>query len=267
MRLYTFCTPSHEILLNQWLIRSLKDDYELHIERYAQKSLPADYMSDGWIDTMLDKVEVIIRAIRENEGKIFIHSDADVQFFGRTQGVILKAIDRLDMVIQRDTIMGSVCAGFFAARGNEKNLLLWQNIREGLLKQKEKNDQDLLNDALLYRDRYTSKKARGMAHACKHLLHACNDALLRKCPVSINMNWHANAFKIKWAYLPMSFFSPGVVVRRFWQSGESFYVPEDIVIHHANWTVGIENKMAQLKYVKDIVDERRSACVKNSQDQ
>jgi len=36
-------------------------------------------------------------------------------------------------------------------------------------------------------------------------------------------------------------------------------VPKDIVMHHANWTVGIKNKIAQLEYLRDIVKGRNDS--------
>jgi hypothetical protein len=36
-------------------------------------------------------------------------------------------------------------------------------------------------------------------------------------------------------------------------------VPEGIVMHHANYVVGVEQKIAQLEYVRDIVRARSAA--------
>lgn len=39
------------------------------------------------------------------------------------------------------------------------------------------------------------------------------------------------------------------------KSGDSLSVPQEIFMYHANWTIGIQNKIAQLDYVKRILDK------------
>ena len=46
-----------------------------------------------------------------------------------------------------------------------------------------------------------------------------------------------------------------------WEPGCELNIPQDIVMHHANWTIGIENKIAQLQYVRDIVNSRDNEYV------
>lgn len=170
-------------------------------------------METGWIETMHRKIDLIIRAIKESWGDIFIHSDVDVQFFWPTEGVILKLIDEKDMVTQCNDPAGNLCAGFFACRANDRTLALWQEIKNSL-GQNNKNDQDLLNDYLRNRK---------------------------------------NRFNIHWSYLPKSFFGGGTFSGKRWEPGMDLVIPEQPVMHHANWTVGIDHKIAQLEHVRNQV--------------
>lgn len=63
---------------------------------------------------------------------------------------------------------------------------------------------------------------------------------------------------IRWDYLPITYFSGGSETERIWNPGDYMRVPEKIVMHHATWTLGIENKIAQLSYVKNIVAARNN---------
>ena len=66
----------------------------------------------------------------------------------------------------------------------------------------------------------------------------------------------SNPFHIKWGYLPIEFFGGGTLTCKIWEPGKSLPVPQNIIMHHANFTKGVDNKIAQLHYIKDIVKQR-----------
>lgn len=208
IKLYAFYTPSHKEMCEQWFLPSIQDDFELILECFDQECKSANFMEDGWMATMVHKVNIVIRGVRENMGGYFIHSDVDIQFFGSIQNAIEESLKGKDLVIQRDNPAGGACAGFFACRANQKTLALWNAVKAGLGKNR-KNDQDVLND------------------------------LLRE-----------GKFGIKWGYLPESFFGGGTFSGKRWQAGEDLKIPKNPLMHHANYTVGIPNKLAQLEYVR-----------------
>lgn len=214
IKIYVFYTPSHEELFFEWFLPTLQDDFDIVVERYAQECLSGKFMREGWIDTMLRKVDLIIRAIYENWGKIFIHSDVDVQFFKGFQKEILSLMKDYDMIIQKDNPSGQVCAGFFISRGNEKTLNLWKTIRKSMIRNPSRHDQNVLNDII-----------RG-----------------------------SNSIGISWDYLPITFFSGGTLTGKYWQPGKKIKIPKNIILHHANWTQGVKNKIAQLKFVRNLVN-------------
>ncbi len=36
-----------------------------------------------------------------------------------------------------------------------------------------------------------------------------------------------------------------------WQEGREYNLPKNILVHHANWTIGIHNKIKMMRYVRD----------------
>ena len=261
MKLYTYYTPSHAIFKDRWFLPSLKDDYELALKEFAQVgNAKQQFGTFEFNKTMGLKVNLIIDAIKENWNNLFLYSDIDVQFFHPTKDLILKAIKDRDMVIQLESCRGTLCPGFFAARGNKKNLKLWQDIRDELLRHKDKNDQDILNELLLDRASGFSIGKWKIFNIGKGFINRTKMILGKKKGYAFsNKALYGNPYNIKWDYLPMTFFCSGHVLDKCWEPGMDFAVPADIVMHHANWTIGIENKIALLEYVRNSKDPLLSA--------
>jgi hypothetical protein len=227
--LYIMYTPSHDQMCKEWFLPTLpaEDDFELVAERYEQECANGEFMASGWLQAMVHKVDVVIRGIKENWGSVFIHSDVDIQFFGSIKPIILKAMEGKDMVLQNDHPQGVVCAGFFACRGNKKTLKLWNRIKR-FLEHEIYSIQPSLNDKPLINDQDLLNK-----WICK-----------------------ANPYNIAWDYLPEVFFGGGSLTAKIWKPGDQLVIPEGIVMHHANWTIGVKNKIAQLQYVRTEVENR-----------
>jgi hypothetical protein len=226
MKLYALYTPSHELLKNTFFLPSIQDDFDIVLEFCDQTCSSAKFMGDGWTETTQRKVDLIIRAIKENWGSIFIFSDVDIQFFAPIQNTILMYMHDKDMVMQKNTPSGVLCTGFFSCRGNEKTLQLWTDVKKAMEEDKSSSDQISLN----------------------------------RC---IKRNSKKNPYNLSWGYLPNSFFGGGTLTGCEWNPGMLLPIPDDIVMHHANWTKGIKNKVAQLEYVRNAVyakKVKRSRC-------
>lgn len=216
IKLYAFYTPSHEILKNTFFLPSIQDNFEIILEFGEQTCTSARFMNEGWIDTTLHKVDLIIRAIEENWNEIFIFSDVDVQFFAPIENIIIDLMKDKDIIMQRNNPEGVLCTGFFACRGNEKTLRLWKDVKKMMQKNKIYSDQISFN-------RCIKKKSK------------------------------KNPYELTWDYLPSIFFGAGTLQAHpgyLWTPGKKLNIPSGIVMHHANWTRGIKNKIAQLKYVR-----------------
>jgi hypothetical protein len=61
---------------------------------------------------------------------------------------------------------------------------------------------------------------------------------------------------VKWAFLPKEFFTFGYYLRNWNNKDLEFKVPKNMVMHHANWVVGIENKLNLLKVVRSNFDNK-----------
>ena len=211
----------------KFLIPSIQDDFEIVSQEFDQECSTAEFYNHGWKKTTIRKVEFIINAIKENWGKIFIFSDPDIQFFKPIKQILLSIISKknLDLAIQLDKPKNSdslwpnkvACTGFFICKGNEKNLRLWEDIKLKMITS-EHSDQASFN-----------------------LLLSENN----------------NPYQLEWEYLPIEFFGGGTLTGIYWKPGKSLPVPENIAMHHANWTVGVPNKIKQLEYVKNVVELRK----------
>ncbi len=221
IKLYALYTPSHEVLKDQFFLPSIQDDFEIIFEFCEQTCQSAKFMSEGWTETTIRKVDLIIRAIEENWGSIFIFSDVDIQFFCPIKDAILQYMRNKDMVIQKNAPNGVLCSGFFACRGNEKTLQLWKDVKKTMQKNKLHSDQISLNRCI----KRHSKK---------------------------------NPYNLVWAYLPKTFFGGGTLTGHEWSPGMHLPIPQNIMMHHANWTKGIKHKIAQLVYVRNVVRKRQN---------
>ena len=224
IKLYAIYTPSHAVLKDSYFLPSLQDDFELIIEEVQQTCPSAEFMGKGWTDTTIKKVNLIIRAIEENWGEIFIFSDVDIQFFAPIKDLILSLLKDNDILMQKNCPDGVLCTGFFVCRGNEKTLQIWKDVKKIMEKRPSQSDQISFNQCI----KRNSKK---------------------------------NPYNITWDYLPDVFFGAGTLIAYpgySWNPGKRLPIPTDIVMHHANWTKGVENKIAQLKYVKKQVKKHHS---------
>ncbi len=217
IKLYAIYTPSHEILKDQFFLPSIQDDFDIVLESYDQICPNAAFMSEGWTDTTIRKVDLIIRAIHENwNDKIFIFSDVDIQFFLPIQDIIMMLMEGKDIIMQKNNPEGVLCTGFFACRGNEKTLQLWTDVKHIMETNKLQSDQISFNQC-------------------------------------IKRHSKINPYNVVWNYLPDTFFGGGTLTGCTWYPGAFLPIPHNIMMHHANWTKGIQNKIAQLNYVKEVV--------------
>lgn len=228
----TFYTPSHEVLYKNYFLPSfyksgLDKHFRLDVHEFEQESVEASYMSSGWNSTMMRKVDLILDTIDKNWGKVFVYADIDIQFFRLFAPK--EYLKDGDIVFQRNYSQEYedlckikqlrrsgqwFCAGFFIARANEAVRRLWNEVRSDMKNNPKLDDQGPLNCQLL------------------------------------------NRRELSYIGLDSIFFNPalsqgaGEPIR--WVPKQVLSIPSNIILHHANWTVGIENKIKQLDYIKSI---------------
>jgi len=219
MKLIAVYTPSHKVLLDDWFLPGLQDDFDVILHKSEIIGSGA-YMQKDWSDAVLFKCDAIIDAITKNWGEVFVYSDVDIEFFASMKNIILNAMQDKDIVCQLDSPNGVLCTGFFAAKANEQTLALWQDVRKAILI--EHRDQKAFN----------------------RLIRAQRD--------------------IRFGYLPLGFFGAGTFNDRQWHKGQPFYIPTSPVMFHANFTIGLDNKVAALKQAKKIISEGGSSIFVNN---
>jgi len=230
IKAYTLFTDSHKKFLTDYFLPTFpfRREIELTILHRPQHCKQALFETEGWKETMRDKSTCFLEKLQDcKEDEIFMFIDPDIQFFNDFYSDIMTQIDGLDILWQNDVI-GGVNTGFFAVRNNKQTRAFFKTILGNLDSKEFSQEQVLANYLLQNISRYPS-------------------------------------ISVKWQFLPKSYWTYGWVAasldpntggcRGGWKPGAlDFDIPEDIIIHHANWTSGIENKIDLLDIVKDKYD-------------
>jgi hypothetical protein len=225
-KIYTCYSGSHEEMLQKWFVGTMQDDFEVVARRLDQDCPAAEYMSAGWTDTVVQKIPLILEAIdAHEENGFFLFSDVDVQWFGPVQGRLRRLLAEhpdVDIFFQTDAWnnasgVGNLCTGFFVCKGNIRTRAFWTLVGECMSRLGEG-------------DQRTSQE------------------IIRRNVI----------LGLKVDYLPPEFWGPGSLQTSpaRWEPGMPLAPPMDILLHHANWTVGTANKVKQLEYVASVVRQR-----------
>ncbi len=215
IKLLTFFTDSHVPLYEKYFVPSyntyLKDDFELYESHYEQVCEKASYGTPGFGETMIGKLNHIIDYIDLNDENPLVFADCDIQFFNNFKDDIINELDDYDIKFQDDILV--VCAGFFICKQNQKILNFFNDIRKTLVDTVKNgmDDQQLINLFL-----------RTNKHPLKHGVLS-RDKYFTVASANGGKQWN----------------------------GSDFNIPKTILVHHGNWTVGLENKFKLLEYVKN----------------
>jgi len=223
LRVWTCWTGSHKVLLNGHFRPSLPRDMIDHSHNAVQRTPTGAYGEPGFCETCLDKVDVVLGAIEHqriyHEAEPFLYSDVDVSFFGDDVAAdLLRQLGEHDVAFQDDGPAGR-CAGFFMVRPNDRTARFFRGVRDLMV---ERNTDD----------------------------QAC-----------LNMVLEEDGCDLDHVLLDSSYFNLHNVAGRMWTPDEGKLIPESIPLvlraFHANWTVGVENKLRLLGEVRAIVDARK----------
>ena len=206
MKLITFYSKSHECLVRR-LLNSCIGEFDVKVHEIPQRGT-GYFRSPGYRETMVDKLKII----REEATEDFIFADADIVFLRPSLKIILEEMSSFDILFQNDGPHRPFCAGLFVMKINEGTLRFldtWISKSEFKLTGPnefgyDEDDQDVLNGGIIQ----TSKLSYG-----KLSLRFTNP-----CHLMGNHN------------LPL------------WD-GRKLDFPSEILVFHANWTEGIENKI------------------------
>jgi DNA-directed RNA polymerase subunit F len=191
-----------------------------------QKSATGAFQSDGFQATCLAKVGYILEVLAANlGGEPFIFSDVDVRFYGDPTADLL----------------GLLQGSGRGAAGGDSDILFQDDGPAGAC-----------TGFMVMRPtprvlEYWRKVAEWMRDTNQLDQDAANRLL-------------ETHFAPAWGLLPERYWTVG---RKggVWKPGDPVNPPADLLVHHANWTVGIENKLALLEAVRSAVEGGRSSRV------
>ena len=205
MNIYTHYSDSHKELYENYFKKTLREIYtkdEACIRSAYHKQTTA-----GWLDSMKYKLQVILQAIEENKDDYFIFADTDIVFYQPFIEDLKNAIGDGDIACQEDC--NSLCAGFFIARGNNKNKKLFTEIYN--------NFRQMVNDQV----------------ALNHFKDMVSYKFLNR----------------KKYYTIGNFFNNTDGTHK-WDGVTNIIPPTEIKIHHANYVVGVEDKIKLIKLIR-----------------
>lgn len=212
MIIYTHYSDSHKEMYENYFRTSLrnlysKDEALIKATYHSQTTSSGSFMTKGWLDSMDIKLDIILKAIYENKGKSFIFADCDIQFFKPFIKRIEQELEDCDIICQEDR--GSLCAGFFGCKSNDRTLELFTTIKDKF--------REMVNDQV----------------ALNNLKHIVKYKTLNKEEFYTIGNFFENV--------------NGTFV---WDNNTNIVPPKSIVLHHANYVIGVDNKLKLLEMIK-----------------
>jgi hypothetical protein len=218
MKLLTFYSDTHKELYEKFFVSSynkhLKESFELIDRHVIQISEKGTYGSKGFEETMFEKITLVVDNIDIDSDEPLVFADCDIQFFGDFKEDIINDLGDKDISFQANDDH-NICAGFFICKQNKRTLNFFKEVK-------------------------------------KRMLHNMENGQLRRgvSDQSI-MNQMFREGKYKLGKLnPIKYFTVAITNGPTQWNGGDFKVPKEVLMHHGNWTVGLENKFKIMEYVK-----------------
>lgn len=214
---YTLVTPSHEILLNEWFLRTLPTDCRPHL--HFVDADPVDFGTRHWHRVVAHKFDILEQAFATLPPEtIFVLSDVDIRFYRPFADEVRSRMRGLDVLFQTNRPHDPhpfryLCSGFMVICCSDAARDFFARARKTL----EQADDPRVGDQI-------------------------------SCIRVLERDSHA----IRFGLLPRRYWVPERTGSR-WVPGVTLDPPADIILHHANYTVGSTNKLAQLMAVEDII--------------
>lgn len=238
------CVPysdSHERFLKESFLQTFPFEFgvSLVIQRLPQLC-SGELFADGWRKQMIEKQRFINSCMNYSApGEILLFSDVDVRFYGPIEKDLIRSLGDRDICFMKDHNSDATgrCGGFFVLKSSEGTKNFFSKVLSRLESHTEKDvswgtsEQSTINNLL-----------------------------------SENKDIH-------WGYLPPKYYTHGLYthgIKSFseenqaglWWENKSneekqgAFVPNDILVHHANWAHGVEQKLHLLNFVSQIVAAR-----------
>ena len=212
-RIYTFYTDTHKHMYDEYFMKSVPDSFRVRTLHMPQECESGNFHAEGWMKTMMRKVDYVVDSINE------VIYDGTEWFVHADCDIQFFGDFHDDIESELDGFDmvnmddNMLCAGFFACRANSKTLNLWKSVRDNL--SKYPNDQIAMNNILPTSGVRYNKLPRFKYFNYMHTIG--HDSV-----------WDGQAdINISRSNL------------------------DSILVHHANYTIGVENKIKMMEHVRD----------------
>ncbi len=217
LNVFSLVTPSHETLLNDWFLRTLPSDCRPHL--HYVDAAPVDFGTRHWHRVVIHKFDVLAAAFAAQPADtIFVMSDVDIRFYRTFADDVRRRMADLDILFQTNRPHDPhpfkyLCTGFVVIRNCEATRDFFERARIVLTQA----DDPMVGDQV----------------SCIRTIEARPNA-------------------IRFGLLPETYWVPRRTGTR-WQPGAPLTPTRDIFLHHANYTIGVSNKLAQLAAVEELL--------------
>lgn len=250
MRIIASVSASHARLLEEWFLPTVPSGFEPIVVDAEQLCPSGEFRSDGWKNQVALKFVAIEEATRGHDGEVAIFSDVDVRFFdGFTPELARELLGDHDIAFQQGSLGGSLCAGFYIFRVGDRVRSFFRRVDAYLTPDYDGDDETAMNEELRVPLARGVGKIDGLGELPRRLAFGALTAFYAHRPRSVD--------QLSWRLLPSHVWNPGLVRPTEWKPGDPLRVPRRISVHHANYTIGVDNKLAQLAEVDRIVAARR----------
>lgn len=216
MKLYTLFSDSHKKLLLNYFLPSLYkyENIDIVIKKINQICNSGTYGKEGWFETMKNKALYCLQACKDNYGNKIIYADCDIQFLAPFIEQMENELEDYDIACQDDVFPFQNRTTYCAG--------LWIC-------------QSNNNTISLFKNIISDMNKKGPFSNTWDDQNALNE----------------NVNRIKHKTLSHRFYTIAQSKATLWDNDYTINIPKNILVHHANWTHGIENKIKLLEFVKN----------------
>jgi len=217
LKAFTICTAEHYDMAAA-LKKGISKHSQIEIDVVNCPMMSGDFMSPEFYDVQTFKIETLLKFLNEYETVVYF--DSDIVIFGDVIKSMASHLDHYDLAFQKDR--DCVCAGMFICKRNDAVMNFFNTVLNRLICDKNQYvfsaaDQTIINE-MLKAD--SSEIKVGM----------------------LNENQFTTFGNIN-------------VDKQLWEEGDVFTLNEEVLAFHANFTIGINNKIKLMEYVKSLKEE------------
>ena len=239
MRFCVSYSHTHRAFLDDFFLKSFpfEKNISLLIEQVPQKCASGNLFAGGWRNQMIEKQRFINKCLNTfHKDEPVVFSDVDIKFYGKIKADLMSCLGDRDICFMKDhnsDITGR-CGGFFITRVSDKMRSFFEEVMNRLSS------------------------------------HTDLDTSFETSEQSTINNLLGERPEVSWGYLPERYYTHGLYTQgikdfseenqsglwwdnKSWEEKHAIFVPDNILVHHANWCRGIQEKTHLLSFVNEIV--------------